>query len=114
MPTSCGGCLNGGICGKLETGKKCFCSQCWTGDKCEIRIKGCLRPCKNGGTYIDGLCHCAAGYFGSQCESSNFIDLFFLSFFLSFFLYFLINLFTNNNSSNMSCDYKCKWKFPSS
>jgi len=73
VPTSCGGCLNGGICGKIETGKKCFCSQCWTGDKCETRIKGCLRPCKNGGTYIDGLCHCAAGYFGSQCESSNFI-----------------------------------------
>jgi len=68
--------MNGGICGKLEKGKKCFCSQCWTGDKCETRINGCLRPCKNGGTYVDGVCHCAAGYIGSQCESSIFSFLF--------------------------------------
>jgi len=80
--TACGGCQNGGICGKLETGKKCFCSQCWTGDKCEISIQGCLHPCQNGGTYDNGVCHCAAGYFGSQCESSTFY--FYFYFFLSF------------------------------
>jgi len=80
---SCGGCLNGGICGKIQGGKQCFCSQCFSGNLCEIEINGCENPCKNGGINIDDTCQCAAGFKGPTCSSCIFFFFFFF-FFLSF------------------------------
>ena len=81
-----GGCRNGGIYGKLNKGKQCFCQQCFTGPLCETKIKGCQNPCKNGGVNVKGVCQCAAGFTGPTCTSCIFFFLpFFLPFFLSFF-----------------------------
>ena len=61
--------MNGGICGRIQGGKKCFCPQCFYGDTCEQKTIGCTNPCKNGGKYVNGACQCAAGYTGTNCAS---------------------------------------------
>jgi len=81
--------LNGGICGKIEGGKQCFCSQCFSGNLCEIKMNGCENPCKNGGINIDDICQCAFGFKGPTCSSGIFpLFLFFLLFSFSFFFSF--------------------------
>jgi len=84
---ACGGCLNGGICGENEGGKQCFCSQCLSGNLCEIKMNGCENPCKNGGINVDGICQCAFGFKGPTCSSGIFFLFFFPFFFFSFFLF---------------------------
>jgi len=73
--------LNGGICGKIEGGKQCFCSQCFTGNLCEMKINGCENPCKNGGINIDDTCQCAAGFKDPTCSSCIFFFFFFFFFY---------------------------------
>jgi len=78
--------LNGGICGEIEGGKQCFCSQCFSGNLCEIKMSGCENPCKNGGINVDGICQCAFGFKGPTCSSGIFF-LFLFPFILSFFFF---------------------------
>jgi len=62
-------CSNNGICGGLNNGVQCFCSQCFSGTTCSAQEQGCTNPCLNGGTYSSGSCKCAPGFIGSTCGS---------------------------------------------
>jgi len=80
---ACSGCMNDGVCGKLNQGEKCFCPKCFTDETCQTRITGC---CENGGIYVSGNCQCALGFTGLTCSYGSSFFLFFLNYFLIFLL----------------------------
>ena len=72
-------CLNGGVCsnGTYFSDNNCICKPQFSGLRCDNVIDACYsNPCLNNGTcsakpYDDVKCHCATGYYGKNCESSN-------------------------------------------
>ena len=48
--------------------KKCYCTEDYSGDYCEIYTPCKNVECYNDGVCEDGECQCLNGYFGNRCE----------------------------------------------
>ncbi|XP_075898523.1 basement membrane-specific heparan sulfate proteoglycan core protein [Nelusetta ayraudi] len=67
-------CLNGGHCmPNAEYEYQCLCKDGFEGERCEVVKEVCQSnlQCQNGGICVGGLCVCAAGYTGFNCEESQ-------------------------------------------
>lgn len=73
IPVCNPGCRNGGVC-SMPPDTKCYCSDHLTGNTCEIPL--CGDGCHNGGECIltgqTTQCVCRPGYYGNNCEWTNF------------------------------------------
>ncbi|XP_078806356.1 basement membrane-specific heparan sulfate proteoglycan core protein isoform X12 [Oryzias latipes] len=67
-------CLNGGTC-KLspEYEYQCLCRDGFEGERCEVVKYVCQsdRQCLNSGSCVDGMCECAPGHTGLNCEENS-------------------------------------------
>ncbi|XP_078806362.1 basement membrane-specific heparan sulfate proteoglycan core protein isoform X21 [Oryzias latipes] len=70
-------CLNGGTC-KLspEYEYQCLCRDGFEGERCEVVKYVCQsdRQCLNSGSCVDGMCECAPGHTGLNCEESQLLS----------------------------------------
>lgn len=65
-------CQNGGTCYPMSTDGTgaCSCVAPYFGNNCE-KICDSTTPCKNGGQCQNGVCVCASGFAGAQCEQKT-------------------------------------------